>query len=125
MLGTTTYQLDVDNDAATIVIAGTLSPADISALIGRCRELAAHVVTLRIDARSLGAMSAGDVEVVRAVLLAWRQTRGGSFQLTSSHLMATCRQVAAPPAPVWSSTISRVRTGRPVRHASLPLAASY
>ena len=35
--------------------------------------------------------------------VAWRQTRGGSFQLTTSYLVATCRQVAAAPTPVWSS----------------------
>ena len=99
---TTTYRLDVANDTATLTIEATLAQPELNALLGRCRELAGHVATLHVDLRPLGAMCANDVDVVRAALNAWRQTRGGSFHLTTSHLVATCRQIAAPPAPVWS-----------------------
>ena len=104
MYRTLAYQLDVANDTATLTIATALAPPEVSVLLGRCRELAAHIATLHIDLRSLGAMRASDVDVVRAALNAWRLARGGSFQLTTSHLVATCRQIAAAPTPVWSST---------------------
>ena len=104
MYRTPPYQLDVANDTAILTIGAMLAQPDVSDLVRRCRELAAHVATLQIDLRPLGVMRATEMDVVRAALHAWRQAHGGSFQLTTSYLVATCRQMAAPPVPVWSST---------------------
>lgn len=102
MTGASPYQLDVTHDTAIITIASALEQSDIVAILHRCRSLPEHVVTLQVDLRPMGMMSDPEATVVRLILHVWRKARGGSFRLTTTHLVATCRQVVAPPAAAWS-----------------------
>ena len=116
MRTTPAYRFDVQNDTAVLSISDTLDQVALSAILGRCRELEPHVVTLQLDLRPLGAISDAESSAIRLILHTWRQARGGSFRLTTTHLVATCRQVAAPPASAWSA-VDRPRTSWSMRAA--------
>jgi hypothetical protein len=103
MLAAPTYRFDIQNDTAILSIGSTLDQAALAAILGRCRELEPHIVTLQLDLRPLGAISDAETSAIRLILHTWRQARGGSFRLTTTHLVATCQQVAAAPEPAWGA----------------------
>lgn len=89
------YQLLVEDDTAVLSISGALEQWTVAAMLQHCRALPSHVMTLRIDLRALGIMTAEATSAVRQALCAWRESRAGCFQLSTSHLVATCRKLNA------------------------------
>jgi hypothetical protein len=84
------YQLLVENDTAVLSIGGALENWTVAAMLHHCRALPSHVMTLRIDLRALGTMTAEATSAVRQALCAWRERSAGCFLLSSSYLVATC-----------------------------------
>jgi ABC-type transporter Mla MlaB component len=108
------YQLLVENDTAVLSICGALEQWTVAAMLHHCRALPAHVMTLRIDLRALGIMTAEAMSAVRQLLSAWRESSAGCFQLSTSYLVATCRKLNTR-ADLLRTT--RIALATPVRNA--------
>ncbi|MEO6525864.1 MAG: hypothetical protein ABIP93_04510 [Gemmatimonadaceae bacterium] len=85
------HALEVSDGSATLYLSGTLSSADAFPLRRVCREIPAHVRTLRLDLHGVTNLDQGAMETVRAVVRYWRHSRGGGFRLSvaTPHLVAT------------------------------------
>ena len=88
------YQVELAGELATLSVSGDLGDEGGLTLLGVCDALPAHVRTLRLDLRAMGAMSATATDAVRLLIGQWRATRQGEFRLSTSHLLATCAPVA-------------------------------
>jgi hypothetical protein len=97
------YQLEVAGGTATLYVASGLDDRSVYTLIEVCRLLPAHVRTLRLDLSALGTMTAEATGAVRLLLRHWRDDRHGEFRLSTSYLVATCREVDTPVHPVRHS----------------------
>jgi hypothetical protein len=90
------YQILVENDTAVVSVSGALEQWSVAAMLAACKALPSHIMTLRIDLRALGTMTAEAMIAVRQALSAWRGSRAGCFQLSTSYLVATCRRIVKP-----------------------------
>ncbi len=111
------YQLEVAGESAAVYVSGSLDIESAGTLLEVCRSLPAQIRTLRLDLRSIGAMSACATDAVRLLLCEWRETRRGEFRLSTSHLVATCTADGTPPG-IGASTM-------PARLPSHALVATY
>jgi ABC-type transporter Mla MlaB component len=95
------HQLEVVGETATLYITGSLGREHIDTLIDVCAAAPSRARTLRLDLHGLGQLSAESINAVRQLLRFWRDTRQGEFRLTTSHMLATLREVrdARVPAP--------------------------
>lgn len=93
MTGGMHHQLELVGDTATLYITGSLGPRHVDTLIRVCAEAPARVRTLRLDVHGLGQLSAESIGALRELLCFWRDTRRGEFRLTTSHMLATLREV--------------------------------
>jgi len=93
------HQLEIVGETATLYVGGTLGYDDVDALIQACAAIPSRVRTLRVDLHSLGQLSAEATGTVRLLLSHWRESRHGEFRLTTSHMLATLREVTDPPVP--------------------------
>ena len=96
------YQLELTGETATLYVTGSLGYEHVDTLIHACASTPAR--TLRVDLHGLGILSADATGAVRQLLHFWRDSRRGEFRLTTSHLVATLREVrdvTAVPAPGW------------------------
>lgn len=91
------HQLEMVNETATLYVSGALGAGDVGTLIQTCRAMPSRVRTLRLDLHGLGQLSAEATDAVRALLTHWRENRHGEFRLSTSHLLATLRDVAVMP----------------------------
>ena len=89
----TRYQMELAGESATLYILERIAETDGPALAALCRELPEHVRTLRVDMRAVGTMTAEAMRAVRALLAGWRARRDGRYDLRTSYLVATCRQL--------------------------------
>jgi ABC-type transporter Mla MlaB component len=88
------HQLELADETATLYVQGTLGYDDVSSLIRTCRAMPRRVRTLRLDLHGLGQLSAEATGTVRLLLEHWRQSRNGEFRLSTTHMVATLRDVA-------------------------------
>jgi ABC-type transporter Mla MlaB component len=93
------YQVEMVGETATLYVSGALGREDAGTLVQLCAGMPALVRTLRLDLHGLGQLSAEAIATVRLLLLHWQQSRHGEFRLSTSHLLATLREVAVVPAP--------------------------
>lgn len=103
------HQLELVGETATLYITGSLGREHVDTLIAACAAAPARARTLRLDLHGLGQLSAESISAVRPLLRFWRDTRHGDFRLTTSHMLATLREVrpegelaladACPPRP--------------------------
>ena len=85
------HSLEVSDGSATLYLAGTLTASDAFVLRRICREIPAHVTTLRLDLHAVSPLEANGVGTIRSLVRFWRETRRGGFRLSfaSEHLVAT------------------------------------
>lgn len=85
------HSLEVSNGSATLYLAGTIAGSDAFPLRRVCREIPAHVTTLRLDLHAVTEFAPGAMDAVRSLVRYWRDTRRGGFRLSfaSEHLVAT------------------------------------
>jgi ABC-type transporter Mla MlaB component len=85
------HSLEVSDGSATLYLAGTIAGSDAFPLRRVCREIPAHVTTLRLDLHGVTKFEQGAMDVVRSLVRYWRHTRQGGFRLSfaSEHLVAT------------------------------------
>lgn len=100
------HQLELVGRTATLYVSGALGYEHVETLIGACAMAPARARTLRVDLHALGQLSADAIGAVRQILHYWRDSRQGDFRLTTSHMVATLREV--PRRDVWerSATIA-------------------
>ena len=84
------YQLEIAGESAAVYVSGSLDTGSAETLLEVCRSLPVSIRTLRLDLRSIGALSACATDAVRRLLGECRTTRRGEFRLSTSHLVATC-----------------------------------
>lgn len=87
------HQLELVGRTATLYVTGALGYDDVETLIHACATAPARARTLRVDLHALGQLSADALGAVRQILHYWRDTRHGDFRLTTSHMVATLREV--------------------------------
>lgn len=99
------HQLELVGRTATLYVSGALGYEHVETLIGACAMAPNRARTLRVDLHALGQLSADAIGAVRQILHYWRDSRQGDFHLTTSHMVATLREV--PRRDVWerSATI--------------------
>ena len=102
------YQLEVAGESAAIYVSGSLDTGSAETLLEVCRSLPVSIRTLRLDLRSIGAMSACATDAVRRLLSEWRTTRRGEFRLSTSHLVATCSDDGPPLGGVTPAMSARI-----------------
>jgi ABC-type transporter Mla MlaB component len=90
------HQVEIVGDTATLYITGTLGLEHGEALACVCDAFPSGVRTLRLDLQGLGQLSAEATSAVRLLLRHWRDARHGEFRLTTTHMLATLREVASP-----------------------------
>ena len=85
------HSLEVSNGSATLYLAGRLAGSDAFPLRRVCREIPAHVTTLRLDLHGVTNFDQGAMDGIRSLVRFWRDTRRGGFRLSfaSEHLVAT------------------------------------
>ena len=85
------HDLEISDGAATLYLGGILARADVFALRRLCAEIPEHVRTLRLDLHGVARLEEGAMDVVRAIVRYWRDSRRGSCRLSfaSQHLVAT------------------------------------
>lgn len=88
------HQLELSGDTATLYISGALGEEHVSLLTGACAAIPARARTLRMDLHGLGPLSAENIGAVRQLLRFWRESRHGDFRLSTSHMLATLRDVS-------------------------------
>ena len=100
------HQLELVGRTATLYVSGALGYEHVETLIGACAMAPARARTLRVDLHALGQLSADAIGAVRQILHYWRDSRQGDFRLTTSHMVATLREVSR--RDVWerSATIA-------------------
>jgi hypothetical protein len=113
------HTLEVSDGSATLYLSGMLGPADAFPLRRVCRDIPAHVRTLRLDLHAVTLLDQGAMETVRAVVRYWRHSRGGTFRLSiaTQHLVATATHRDAP-APVRIPSLPRAIPDH-TQHAAL------
>ena len=91
------HSLEVSDGSATLYLAGTLAASDAFALRRVCREIPAHVSTLRLDLHAVSPLQPDAIAIIRSLVRFWRETRRGGFRLSfaSEHLVATCVDTGA------------------------------
>lgn len=87
------HQLEIVGGTATLYIGGTLGYESADALIDLCTAIPIRVRTLRLDLHGLGQLSADATGTIRLLLRHWRESRRGDFRLSTSHMLATLREV--------------------------------
>jgi ABC-type transporter Mla MlaB component len=87
------FQLETIGETATLYVHGELSYEDFGTLISLCDSIHDSVRTLRLDLHGVGQLSAEATYTVRLLLKYWRETRRGEFRLTTSHMLATLRNM--------------------------------
>ena len=93
------HQLELVGRTATLYVSGALGYEHVDTLIGACSMAPDRARTLRVDLHALGQLSADALGAVRQILHYWRDTRRGDFRLTTSHMVATLREV--PRRDAW------------------------
>ena len=96
MLDRMHYQLELSGETATLYVARTLRLHVVTSLSELFRSLPAHVRTLRLDLRALGAMTAETTGAIRLLFRNWRDSRHGEYRLSTSYLVATFSEVRTP-----------------------------
>jgi len=98
------HQLEVVGATATLYVSGTLAYEHVGKLIELCGAMPSRVRTLRVDLHGLGQLSADATGAVRMLLQHWRESRNGEYRLSTSHMVATLREVteATPSPAMWS-----------------------
>jgi hypothetical protein len=91
--------VEVSGETATFVLAGTVSPSDVSSMRLACQAIPARVRTLRLDLADVHGMDAQVMDAVRGVVRDWRASREGDFRLdlTTPHLVARMEGHRAAP----------------------------
>jgi hypothetical protein len=102
------YQVEMVGETATLYVSGTLGLANAGTLTRLCTTMPGRVRTLRVDLHGLGQLSADAMAAVRLLLAHWRLSRHGEFHLSTSHLMATLREVGESRAPYEGAVRPRV-----------------
>ena len=105
------HSLEISARSATLYLAGTLAGSDAFPIRRICREIPAHVSTLRLDLHGVTQLDAGAMDTIRSLVRYWRETRRGGFRLSfaSEHLVATCVDAGAAPS---EPLIDRVGGGK-------------
>ena len=93
------HQLELVGRTATLYVTGALGYEHVETLIGACSMAPLRARTLRVDLHALGQLSADALGAVRQILHYWRDSRQGEFRLTTSHMVATLRDV--PRRDAW------------------------
>jgi ABC-type transporter Mla MlaB component len=85
------HSLEIGAGSATLYLSGTLAASDAFPIRRICREIPAHVDTLRLDLHAVTRLEDGAVDTLRSLVRFWRETRRGGFRLSfaSEHLVAT------------------------------------
>ena len=100
------HQLELVGRTATLYVTGALGYEHVDTLIGVCAMAPARARTLRVDLHALGQLSADALGAVREILHYWRDSRHGDFRLTTSHMVATLREVPHRDARERSAAIA-------------------
>lgn len=87
------HQIELVGQTATLYVTGELGYEHVETLVGACAMAPARARTLRVDLHALGQLSADAIGAVRQILHYWRDSRHGDFRLTTSHMVATLREV--------------------------------
>jgi hypothetical protein len=87
------HQLELAGRTATLYVSGALSYEHVDTLIAVCAMAPPRARTLRVDLHALDQLSADALDAVRLILHYWRDSRHGDFRLTTSHMVATLREV--------------------------------
>jgi hypothetical protein len=97
------YQVEMVGETATLYVSGALGLENAGTLTRLCTAMPGRVRTLRVDLQGLGQLSADAMAAVRLLLAHWRLSRHGEFRLSTSHLMATLREVSEGRTPYEAS----------------------
>lgn len=98
------HQIELVGRTATLYVSGALGYEHVDTLIGVCAMAPPGARTLRVDLHALGQLSADALGAVRQILHYWRDSRRGDFRLTTSHMVATLREV--PRRDSWERSVA-------------------
>ena len=93
------HALEVSDSSATLYLSGRLAGHDVFPLRGVCRDIPAHVRTLRLDLHGLTALDEGAMDAIRALVRYWREARDGNFRLALASQQCVVEAVQSESAP--------------------------
>jgi ABC-type transporter Mla MlaB component len=87
-------QVEMVGETATLYVNGALGRENLGTLVHLCAAMPERVRNLRVDLHGLGQLSADAMAAVRLLPAHWQHSRHGEFRLSTSHLLATLRDVS-------------------------------